>query len=109
MSQTRADHLLGSNAGRANITVIGRDGMNMEDLAASGDLETLHGTAIRGFPNFMTPGPLQSGAGASYVWNLDNLATHVAYIVSTAVNNADNGRRPVIEPTQEATGKLSRG
>jgi hypothetical protein len=82
--------------------------MNMEELAATGDLETLHGTAIRGFPNFMTPGPLQSGAGASYVWNLDNLAIHVAHIISTAVKNADNGRRPVIEPTQEATGELSR-
>ena len=74
----------------------------MEELAATGDLQTLHGTSFRQFPNFFTPGPSQASATANYAFTLDTLTSHQAFIISQAVAKAGEGHKPVVEPTQDA-------
>jgi hypothetical protein len=58
---------IGSAAGKAYVTVHGRDGVVLEDRAAAGDLNTLHGTVSRDFPNMFWAGPLQAGVSPNYV------------------------------------------
>ncbi|CAL3966889.1 unnamed protein product [Diplocarpon coronariae] len=54
-----------SLAGKAGITVIGKDGINMEESFKEGKLTTLHGLIARNFPNLFYPGFSQVGAGFS--------------------------------------------
>lgn len=51
----------GSAAGKAGITVIGRNGQALEELNQQGAQNTLHGVLTRGFPSLFFPGPLQAG------------------------------------------------
>ncbi len=74
----------------------------MEDLAAAGELSTLHGISIRGFPNLFTPGVRQGASAANYAFVLDTIATHVAYILSEANKKSGFERGITIEPTQHA-------
>ncbi|KAK5171144.1 uncharacterized protein LTR77_004288 [Saxophila tyrrhenica] len=99
--------VVGSSAGKANISVIGRGGTSMEDLATSGDLQTLHGATMRHFPNLFSPGPSQASATANFTFVLDILTSHQAYIIVQALARAGEGKKPVIEPTQEAMDEWS--
>ncbi|KAL4940634.1 hypothetical protein BDV06DRAFT_230227 [Aspergillus oleicola] len=90
----------GTPASRANIKVRGRDGATMDTKWERG-LATLHGIMTRDFPNMFFSGPAQSGVCVNQTYTLDQIASHVAYIVSTATKQAGD-LRIVIEPTADA-------
>lgn len=92
---------IGSPALRANMSVTGRDGKSMEEKWSTG-LSTLHGAITRDFPNLFFPGPNQAGAAPNQQYVLDQMSTHVAYVVSEALKRIDPGQKVSIEPTPEA-------
>ena len=93
---------LGSAAGKAEISVTGKNGLDMETQANMGELLTLHGIMGRGFPNIFWTGPYQGGTTANNTFTLDTMITQAAYIMSQALNK---GKNPVVEPTEEAQGQ----
>ncbi|KAK3710484.1 hypothetical protein LTR37_010327 [Vermiconidia calcicola] len=93
---------IGSPAGRADLTVNGKNGLSMEDVSNSGDLLTLFGVTARGFPNLYFPGPMQAGISANFTFTTDTMAIHVAYIMSRAVLGGEVNNTVVVEPSQEA-------
>lgn len=93
---------LGSAASKAEISVTGRNGLDMEEQTNKGELLTLHGVLGRGFPNVFWTGPYQAGTTANNTFTLDILATHAAYIIAQTIRNVEKGRSPVVEPTEEA-------
>ncbi|KAI7667334.1 hypothetical protein KC318_g5937 [Hortaea werneckii] len=96
---------LGTAAGKAGMSVQGRNGQCLESLNDTGDLTTLHGIASHGFPNLFWPGPLQGGATANQSFVLDMMSAHIVYVMASArarVEGEGGGRRPVIEPEVEA-------
>lgn len=94
--------VIGSPASRANISITGRHGKTLDQKWAEG-VSTLHGVISRGFPNLFWPGPLQAGAAANQTFVLDQLATHVAYLVSESARRAQpSGPDFTIEPSAEA-------
>ncbi|KAH0534210.1 hypothetical protein FGG08_007198 [Glutinoglossum americanum] len=92
---------LGSSAGKANLTVIGRGGQSLEDKWTQG-VSTLHGVLSRGFPNLFFPGLSQSGVTANYTFIMDSLARHVAFILAATKAQAATGQRVAVEPSPEA-------
>jgi hypothetical protein len=90
-----------SPAEKARITILGRGGKSMQDKWATG-LATLHGVVSRDFPNLFYPGPHQIGVCANQMYVLDQLSSHVAYTISTAMRRATAGTKVTIEPTAEA-------
>ncbi|GAB1741734.1 hypothetical protein NU219Hw_g7146t1 [Hortaea werneckii] len=95
---------LGTAAGKAGMSVQGRNGQDLESLNEAGDLTTLHGIASHGFPNLFWPGPLQGGATANQSFVLERLGAHIAYVMARAQARVEEGGggRPVIEPEVEA-------
>lgn len=91
----------GSPAHRAGITVIGREGLSMDDKWERG-VGTLHGVLTRSFPNLILPGGGQAGTTVNQVHQMDVYATHVGHIIAEATKRAKDGTKIVIEPTQEA-------
>lgn len=89
----------GSPAARAGIFIKGRD-QTLDQKWEKG-VGTLHGVVSNGFPNLFYPGPLQSGAAANQMFVLDQLSTHVAYILSEAIRKSST-EKITIEPTTEA-------
>jgi cation diffusion facilitator CzcD-associated flavoprotein CzcO len=94
-----------SPAFRAGMSVTGRDGQSLDQKWVEG-VPTLHGVSSRGFPNLFLPGPLQAGATGNFMFVLDQLAIHVAYIVSEAARKTAQDQQPrqkfTVEPTAEA-------
>lgn len=74
---------LGGSADRGAMTVTGRDNQILPEKWQKG-MTSLHGVMTNGFPNLFFPGPYQAGASANQVYVLDQLAVHVAYIISEA-------------------------
>lgn len=91
----------GSPASRGSMSVTGRHGKCMDDKWSK-KLSTLHGVVSRDFPNLFYPGPSQAAVCSNQVYVLDQLSTHVAYIVSEAAKRAGKDRKVAIEPTQSA-------
>lgn len=99
-------YALGGSADRGDLTVTGRDGQTLQRQRQQG-LTSLHGVMTHNFPNLFFPGPYQSGASVNQVYVLDQLALHVAHIMSEAGRSNSRGRsaapvRFTIEPTQDA-------
>jgi cation diffusion facilitator CzcD-associated flavoprotein CzcO len=92
---------VGSPASKADVSVVGRDSQSL-DVKWAEAVSTLHGVMSRGFPNLFWPGPLQAGAAANQTFVLDQLSTHVAYILSNAAQMAAPGQTFTIEPTAQA-------
>lgn len=90
-----------SPASRGGMTIEGRDGRSMEEKWRDG-MATLHGVVSHDFPNLFYPGPNQTGVAANQVYVLDQLATHIAYILSSAVKRAGPGQKIAVEPSREA-------
>lgn len=90
-------------ASRGDISIIGRNGTSLADKWHK-RLATLHGVVTRDFPNLFFPGPSQAAACANQMYVLDQLSTHVGYIVSQAVRQQGRGRanRVTIEPSAQA-------
>lgn len=66
---------------RAGYDPVGRDGLHLKDHWADG-MRTLHGLAVKGFPNMFLMGPAQAGFTANYPHLLDEQAEQIAYILS---------------------------
>lgn len=99
-------YILGGGADRGSIPIIGRGGQTFQQKCQSG-LATLHGVCTNGFPNLFMPGPYQAGASANQVYVLDELAVHVAHIISqaseTIAQRSDRtSLRFSVEPSVEA-------
>lgn len=98
---------LGSSFATGRMSITGRSGINLQEKWASG-VKTLHGVMTRQFPNLFFPGPFQAGVTVNHVYVLDQLASHVAYIISEAVNthpeseNGETTEKVVLEPSHEA-------
>lgn len=94
---------LGSSIATGKMSVTGRDGITLQEKWILG-IQTLHGVMTRDFPNLFFPGPFQAGASANQMYVLDQLARHVAYIVSEALKRVPRRRelyapRVAIEPS----------
>ncbi|OQE34892.1 hypothetical protein PENCOP_c015G00937 [Penicillium coprophilum] len=76
---------LGGSADIGDLTVTGRDNRVLQEKRQKG-LTSLHGIMTNGFPNLFFPGPYQTGASANQVYVLDQLAVHVAHIISEVGN-----------------------
>ncbi|KAJ6150376.1 hypothetical protein N7471_001575 [Penicillium samsonianum] len=70
-----------SLGGCGDLTITGRNNQILQDKWQKG-LTSLHGVMTNGFPNLFFPGPYQTGASANQVYVLDQLAVHVAHILS---------------------------
>ena len=96
-----------SLAGKAGITVTGKDGQDMEDRFKKGQLMTLHGTIAQHFPNLFYTGLSQAGVGVNQTQRLDQQAIHIAHTIreaerKTGSAGAVGGSKAVIEPTEAA-------
>lgn len=87
-----------SPAALGNLTIVGRDGRDMEEFWNAQGATTLHGLAVPGFPNLFFSGGSQAAPAAGNTLNADVMAEHVAYIIAEATRRA----APVVEATQEA-------
>ena len=79
---------IGSPAGKANMTVQGKDGVDFDAKYNSGEWSTLHGVCSNGFPNLWWPGMSQAGASANQLFVLDLLSDHVSYMIKGAEQKA---------------------
>ena len=96
---------IGRATGKADILLKGRGGIDLEQLHESGDFLTLHGVSSRDFPNMFWVSSMQAGMTVNHSFHLDNIATHVAYIMAESTSKADIGTKTIIEPTAEAQEK----
>lgn len=71
---------------RAGYEVIGRGGKTLTDYWSAG-MRTLHGILSHGFPNCFHIGFAQGGFSVNFPHFLDQVAVHLAYIISHAVEN----------------------
>jgi hypothetical protein len=78
----------GSPAERANMTILGRNGVSMSEEWARDGPSTLHGVLDHNFPNLFLSGPWQASTSPNFVFNLDELAKHCAYILTEAERSA---------------------
>ena len=80
--------LSGTPAEKANLTIIGRNGISMSNEWASSGPKTLHGVLDHNFPNLFLSGPWQASASANWLFHVDALAKHAAYILMEAKRKA---------------------
>lgn len=90
-----------SLAGKAEMNVIGRTGVDMDEQWKRGDWSSMHGIIGHGFPNLFSLGLSQCGVGVNQTQRLDAQSAHVAYMVSGAKSKTGTDK-VVIEPTEEA-------
>lgn len=86
-----------SYARRAGYEIIGREGRTLTEKWSQG-VRTLHGIQSREFPNCFIMSQSQGGFTVNYPHMLDELSTHIAYIVKYAIENAVK----TVEVSQEA-------
>ncbi|KAF2491168.1 FAD/NAD(P)-binding domain-containing protein [Lophium mytilinum] len=91
----------GSPAQKANTSILGRAGVSMHDKWASEGPSTLHGALDANFPNLFLSGPWQASNSPNYLFNVDALAKHSAYILAQAKRKA-GGRPFAVAPTAAA-------
>ena len=85
---------LGTAASKAEITVTGKDGLEIEKVNDAGELYTLHGVTGRGFPNLYWTGPFQAGVcSAAYNTSLRHLM--IRHLLTC---NLRSGRQPQTTP-----------
>ena len=78
----------GTPAEKANITIIGRNGVSMTEGWARNGPTTLHGVLDRNFPNLFLSGPWQASTSPNFLFSVDGLAKHAAYILAEARRKA---------------------
>lgn len=96
--------LTDSLAGKAEMTVIGRNGADMDKLFKDGEVHTLHGIFTNDFPNVFSLGLAQAGLGVNQTQRLDDMSKHVAYTIAQACKQADSNK-VIIEADRAATDK----
>ena len=93
---------VGSPGERANIVIRGRNGVSLDEKWGKDGIATLHGVFSNGFPNLFFPGPNQIGFTASYTSTVEQLAQHVAFVVTKCMEKVGAAERVVVEPSQQA-------
>ena len=93
--------LTDSLAGKAEMNVIGKDGVDMDALFKEGEVHTLHGIMTNSFPNIFSLGLSQAGLGINQTQRLDDMSRYVANTINRAREQV-NSERVVIEPTKKA-------
>ena len=78
----------GTPADKANMTVLGRNGISMSAEWALHGPNTLHGVLDHNFPNLFLSGPWQASLSPNNLFNVDALAKHAAYILTQAKGKA---------------------
>ena len=86
-----------SYARRAGYEIRGRDGQSLTEKWESG-VSSLHGMQSRGFPNCFLMHMFQSAFTANFPHLLEELTTHIAYILAQAIERGAT----VVEVSQEA-------
>jgi cation diffusion facilitator CzcD-associated flavoprotein CzcO len=71
-------------AQRTGFEVVGRDGLPLTKKWADG-VQTFHGLHVRGFPNLFVESIAQSGFTVNFPYLLDVQATHVAWVIASAL------------------------
>jgi hypothetical protein len=71
-------------AEKANLTITGRNGLSMSHEWARNGPTTLHGVLDHNFPNLFLSGPWQASNSPNFLFNVDALAKHSAYILAEA-------------------------
>jgi cation diffusion facilitator CzcD-associated flavoprotein CzcO len=92
----------GSPATKGNVSIIGRNNVSMAEEWVRNGPSTLHAVLDANFPNLFLSGPWQGTASANYIFNIDSLAKHAAYIVTTAKSRVKTNEPFVIVPTAAA-------
>ncbi len=78
----------GTPAEKGNMTIVGRNGVSMTDEWARSGPTTLHGVLDHNFPNLFLSGPWQASTSPNFLFNVDALAKHAAYILAEAKHKA---------------------
>lgn len=91
-----------SMPGKAQIAVIGKNGLDMDEVFKQGDLATLHGLIGYNYPNLFSLGLSQTGVGVNQTQRLDAQGEHAAYIIKEAEQKSGGAGKTVIEPREEA-------
>ncbi|RDA89493.1 hypothetical protein CP533_2527 [Ophiocordyceps camponoti-saundersi (nom. inval.)] len=84
------------------VSITGRSGADLSSRWIRDGPSTLHGILTPGFPNLILTGPSQTGISANYAYHQDNLARHLAVVLSTALKQSSDAGSVVIEPTEAA-------
>lgn len=92
----------GSPAEKAHMSIRGRNGVSMSEEWARNGPTTLHGVIDSNFPNLFLPGLWQGVVSINYLFSLDSLAKHAAYMLKTARSKVKTGDRFAIAPTTAA-------
>lgn len=92
----------GSPAEKANMSVIGLNGVSMSEEWQRVGPTTLHGVIDAKFPNLFLAGPQQASTSGNYRFNLDEYAKHTAYILAEAKRRRANGAHLAVAPSAEA-------
>jgi cation diffusion facilitator CzcD-associated flavoprotein CzcO len=88
----------GTPAEKGNLTIRGIGGVSMTEEWTHSGPTTLHGVLDQKFPNLFLSGPWQAGTSGNYLFGVDCLGKHAAYIVAEAKRKA--GRQPfAVAPT----------
>ncbi|KAJ5656212.1 hypothetical protein N7507_008162 [Penicillium longicatenatum] len=91
----------GTPAEKANMSVIGLNGVSMSEEWSRFGPTTLHGVIDAKFPNLFLSGPNQASTSGNYRFSLDEYAKHVSYILAEAKRRANNAHF-VVAPSDEA-------
>ncbi|KAF2007653.1 pyridine nucleotide-disulfide oxidoreductase-like protein [Amniculicola lignicola CBS 123094] len=91
---------VGSPAEKANMTIIGTNGVSMSDEWGRSGPSTQHGVLDANFPNLFLSGPWQAALSPNNLFNIDVLAKHAAYILAQA--KAKAGGHPFVVATTAA-------
>lgn len=91
----------GTPAEKANMSIIGLNGVSMSEEWPRFGPTTLHGVIDTKFPNLFLSGPQQASTSGNYRFNLDEYAKHISYILVESKRRAN--RAPlVVVPSAEA-------
>lgn len=91
----------GTPAEKANMSIIGLNGVSMSEEWPRFGPTTLHGVIDAKFPNLFLSGPQQASTSGNYRFNLDEYAKHTSYILAEAKCRA-NGAHFVVAPSMNA-------
>ncbi|KJZ80119.1 hypothetical protein HIM_00833 [Hirsutella minnesotensis 3608] len=92
---------MGEPGSVSNAIITGRAGTKLADKWLGQGPSTMHGILTHKFPNLFLTGPAQVGVAANFVYVQDNLACHVAHVVSRAFARAADPHTITVEATEE--------
>lgn len=92
----------GTPAEKANMSVIGLNGVSMSEEWTRSGPTTLHGVIDAKFPNLFITGPLQGSTSGNYRFSLDEYAKHISHILVEARRRAGDADFAVASSAEAA-------